>query len=247
VSEPSRYVRYDVVDGVSVITLDRRPINVYDGRFHVEFQEAWVRARADETTTAVLMKATGQHFCAGANMRDPQSVPTGAVELSPMDEINLIKGTMKPTIAAVQGGCIGGGQRMVWPCDIVFCTEDAYFHDPTVQMGIGGIQSHLHTWFYGPRLAKEMIYGSLRLPARRLYEMGQVNRIYDDSATLHEESLAFARHVALQNPAAIRQAKRASDITMDIQGQHYVISRMGELLDDFPAFKLDPPTDRKTP
>ena len=65
---------------------------------------------------------------------------------------------MKPTIAAVQGGCIGGGQRMVWPCDLVFCTQDAFFRDPTATMGIGGIQSHLHTWFYGPRLAKEMIY-----------------------------------------------------------------------------------------
>ena len=45
---------------------------------------------------------------------------------------------MKPTIAAVQGGCIGGGQRMVWPCDLVFCTEDAFFRDPTASMGIGG-------------------------------------------------------------------------------------------------------------
>jgi hypothetical protein len=37
---------------------------------------------------------------------------------------------------------------------------------------------------------------------------------------------------------ALRQAKRASDITMDIQGQHYVLSRMDELLDEFPTFKL---------
>ncbi len=234
----ARHVRYDAVESVSVITLDRQPLNVYDGRFHVEFQEAWKRARSDDSTRAVVMKATGKHFCAGANMRDPEPAPDGAVELSSMDEIRLIKDTMKPTIAAVQGGCIGGGQRMVWPCDIVFCTQDAFFQDPTVQMGIGGIQSHLHTWFYGPRLAKEMIYGSVRLPARRLYDMGQVNRLYEDVATLHAEAEAFARHVAEQDPAAIRQAKRASDITMDIQGQHYVVSRMGELLDDFPTFKL---------
>jgi enoyl-CoA hydratase len=233
-----RHVRYEAVGGVSVITLDRQPLNVYDGLFHVEFQDAWKRARSDEGTTAVLMKATGRHFCAGANMRAPEPVPEGAIELSPMEEIRLIKETMKPTIAAVQGGCIGGGQRMVWPCDIIFCTEDAYFYDPTVQMGIGGIQSHLHTWFYGPRLAKEMIYGSVRIPARRLYEMGQVNRIYEDAETLHSEAESFARQVAQQKPAAVRQAKRAADITMDIQGQHYVVSRMAELLDEFPTFEL---------
>lgn len=237
-SEAARYVRYEAVEGVSVITLDRQPLNVYDGRFHVEFQDAWRAARADTTTQVVLMQAMGRHFCAGANMREPDPAPEGTVELSPMDEIRLIKETMKPTIAAIQGGCIGGGQRMAWPCDLIFCTEDAYFSDPTVQMGIGGIQSHLHTWFYGPRLAKEMLFASQPIPARRLYELGQVNRIYEDTETLHREALAFATLVATQNPAALRQAKRAVDITMDIQGQHYVVSRMGELLDEFPTFDL---------
>jgi enoyl-CoA hydratase len=145
---------------------------------------------------------------------------------------------MKPTIAAVQGGCIGGGQRMVWPCDLVFCTADAFFRDPTASMGIGGIQSHLHTWFYGPRLAKEMIYSGMRLPASRLYSQGQVNRLYPDMETLHAETLAFAQEVAKQDPLPLRQAKRASNITMDIQGQHYVTSRMEELLDDFPRMDL---------
>ena len=40
---------------------------------------------------------------------------------------------------------------------------------------------------------------------------------------------------------ALRQAKRAADITVDIQGQHYVVSRMEELLDDFPQMNLGIP------
>jgi hypothetical protein len=36
----------------------------------------------------------------------------------------------------------------------------------------------------------------------------------------------------------LRQAKRAADITMDIMGQHYVLSRMEELLDEFPQMNL---------
>lgn len=236
-------VSYEAVDGVSVITLDRRPINVYDGAFHVEFQGAWLRARRDASTRVVLLRATGKHFCAGANLRDPVDAPEGTEVLPPWDEIRLIKGTMKPTIAAVQGGCIGGGQRMAWPCDLVFCTDDAFFADPTADMGIGGIQSHLHTWFYGPRLAKEMIYGGMRLPAARLYAMGQVNRLYPDLETLHAEAMAFAREVATKDPVPLRQAKRASDITMDIQGQHYVVSRMEELMDEFPTMRLRLPDD----
>src|SRR5262245_28107687 len=227
------FVTYERDGDVGVITLAREPLNTYDDAFHVEFQKAWKTAKADDTN-AVVMRAHGKHFCAGAEMKTPMPAPDGAEILSPGDEMRLIRGVMKPTIAAVQGGCIGGGQRMVWPCDLVFCTEDAFFRDPTAAMGIGGIQSHVHSWFYGPRLAKEMIYGGIRLPAQRLYAMGQVNRLYPDVQTLHREALAFAHEVAQQDPVALRQAKRAADITMDIQGQHYVVSRMEELLDDFP-------------
>ena len=236
-------VRYERDDAVAVITLDRSPVNAYDDAFHVEFQDAWQRAKTDDSR-AVVMCATGRHFCVGANLKDPQAAAPGARVLAPEEEIRLISSVMKPTIAAVQGGCIGGGQRMVWPCDLVFCTEDAFFMDPTVTMGIGGIQSHLHTWFYGPRLAKEMIYSGMRLPASRLYAMGQVNRMYPDPDALHRETLTFAHEVAQQDPAPLRQAKRAVDITMEIMGQHYVIGRMAELLDPIPPMRLPhPPTE----
>jgi enoyl-CoA hydratase/carnithine racemase len=233
-------VTYELDGAVGIITLDGSPVNAYDEAFHVEFQGAWQRAKRDESRV-VVMRATGKHFCVGANLKDPQRAAPGALLLSAPDEIRLIASVMKPTIAAVQGGCIGGGQRMVWPCDLVFCTEDAFFMDPTATMGIGGIQSHLHTWFYGPRLAKEMIYSGMRLPATRLYAMGQVNRLYPDLETLHRETLEFAREVAQKDPAPLRQAKRAADITMDLMGQHYVVSRMSELLDVMPPMDLHLP------
>jgi enoyl-CoA hydratase len=230
-------VRYERDGAVGVITLDREPVNAYDDAFHVEFQGAWTRAKQDESR-AVVMQATGPHFCVGADVKHPRAAPPGAVVLPPEEEIRLIASVMKPTIAAVHGGCIGGGQRMVWPCDVVFCTEDAFFMDPTASMGIGGIQSHVHTWFYGPRLAKEMIYSGMRLPATRLYAMGQVNRLYPTVEALHDGARAFAHEVAQQDPAPLRQAKRAVDITMDVMGRHYVLSRMGELLDPMPPTRL---------
>jgi enoyl-CoA hydratase/carnithine racemase len=235
------FVTYERDGDVGVITLAREPLNTYDDAFHVDFQGAWKTAKADDTR-AVVMRAMGKHFCAGNEMKTPLPAPDGAEVLPPGDEMRLIRGVMKPTIAAVQGGCIGGGQRMVWPCDLVFCTQDAFFRDPTATMGIGGIQSHLHSWFYGPRLAKEMIFSGMRLPAERLYAMGQVNRLYPNVEELHSAALKFALEVAQQDPVALRQAKRAADITMDIQGQHYVVSRMEELLDDFPQMNFGPPT-----
>ena len=122
----------------------------------------------------------------------------------------------------------------------------AFFQDPTVDMGIGGIQSHLHSWFYGPRLAKQMLYTGVRLPASRLYDLGQVNEIYPDLASLHAEALAIAHHIAAKDPRPLLQAKRAVDITTDIMGRHYVLSRMEELLDPpMPPLNLTMPRDRR--
>ena len=230
-------VRFHREGPVAVITLSRSPLNTYDGAFHVAFQGAWAQAKGDDSHVVVMM-AEGDHFCGGAELKAPRPAPEGTTELTPWEEVRLIKGVAKPTIAAVHGGCVGGGQRMVWPCDIVFCSEDAFFRDPTVAMGIGGIQGHLHSWFYGPRLAKEMIYTGMRLPASRLHALGQVNRIFPDREALHRGALEVAQEIAEHDPVALRQAKRASDITMDIQGQHYVTSRLEELLDEPARFRL---------
>src|SRR3546814_6552726 len=48
----------------------------------------------------------------------------------------------KPTIAMVQGACIAGGLMLAWVCDLIIASDDAYFADPTVTMGI---RSEEHT------------------------------------------------------------------------------------------------------
>ena len=156
-------VRYDRDGAVGVITLDRPRSTRTTTR-----STSSSRPRGRPQDRRLPGRRAAHERPALLRGREPPGSAArsrGAELLDPPEEIRLIASVMKPTIAAVQGGCIGGGQRMVWPCDLVFCTEDAFFMDPTVTMGIGGIQSHLHTWFYGPRLAKEMIYSGMRLPA----------------------------------------------------------------------------------
>src|SRR3546814_1197086 len=46
----------------------------------------------------------------------------------------------KPTIAMVQGACIAGGLMLAWVCDLIIASDDAYFADPTVTMGIPGVE-----------------------------------------------------------------------------------------------------------
>lgn len=234
-SEP--VVRYLCEDGIAQIILDRPPVNAYDARLHFELDQAWTTAARDDDARVVVLRAEGRHFCAGADLKGAgEPAPAGAETRSPWDELTFIRNVPKPTIAAVQGACVGGGQRFVFPCDLIFCSDDAFFRDPLVTLGIGGIQAPIHTWLYGPRLAKEMLFSGAPLRADRLYACGAVNRICP-SASLLEETLSFARELTRLDPSALRQAKRSVDITMDIMGQHYIANRFAELLDDFPTMR----------
>jgi enoyl-CoA hydratase len=240
------FVRYEREGLVGVITLDRPPLNTYDDLLHWELTRAWELAARDPDARVIVLRAEGKHFCAGASMKDDRRPrPEAAVaNYEPWAELDFIQHLMKPTIAAIQGGCIGGGQRFVFPCDLLFCTEDAFFRDPLAQVGgIGGIQSPVHAWMYGPRLAKEMLFSGGRLPAARLYQTGAVNRLFATPEELRAGALEFAHEIAEVDPLALRQAKRSVNITMDIMGQHYIRHRFAELLDDAPVLKLRPGTD----
>ncbi len=236
------FVRYETADGVGTITLDRPPLNAYDPLLHYELEQAWKEGAGDADARVLVLRAVGKHFCAGALLDGThRAAPAGADPMSEWDELQFVRDLMKPTIVAVQGGCIGGAQRFVFPCDLIFCSEDAFFRDPlAVVGGIGGIQAPIHTWMYGPRIAKEMLFSGMRLPAARLYAMGAVNRLYPRD-TLHDETAAFAREIAQVDPLALRQAKRAVNTTMDVQGQHYIRNRFAELMDASPRLDLGGP------
>lgn len=225
-------VSYRRDSSVAVITLHREPFNSYDDLLWYELEQAWQRGSDDSDALAIVLMAEGKHFCGGALIGGThQQRPSDARAVTPWDEFEFVRNLPKPTIAAVQGACVGGGQRMVFPCDLIFCSNDAFFSDPTATFGIGGIQSHLHTWLYGPRLAKEMIWSGMRISAERLYQMGSVNRLYPRE-DLHNETLSFAHELTGVDPAILRQAKRSSNMTMDIMGMHYISSRMAELMDE---------------
>ena len=83
----------------------------------------------------------------------------------------------KPVIAMVQGACIAGGLMLAFVCDLIVASEDAFFADPVVRMGIPGVEYFAHPWVLGPRAAKEILFTGDRFTAQRAYEWGMVNRV----------------------------------------------------------------------
>ncbi len=101
----------------------------------------------------------------------------------------------KPTIASVQGACIAGGLMLAWVCDLIVASDDAFFSDPVVRMGIPGVEYFAHPWVLGTRFAKEILYTGDRFSAQRAYEVGMVNRVVPREE-LESETLALAARIA---------------------------------------------------
>ena len=72
---------------------------------------------------------------------------------------------------------VAGGLMLAWICDIIVATEDAFFQDPVIRMGIPGVEYFAHAFELPPRIAKEFLLFGDRMSAERAHHFGMVNRL----------------------------------------------------------------------
>ncbi|NUP30405.1 MAG: enoyl-CoA hydratase [Streptomycetaceae bacterium] len=231
------HIRYDVADKIATITLDRPEVaNAQNMALLDELDAAWTRAAEDDDVSVIVLRAEGKHFSAGHDLNDRWPSP---------DEITLEwiyraesrryleytlrwRNVPKPSIAAVQGRCIAGGLMLCWPCDLIVAAEDALFSDPVATMGIGGVEYHGHTWELGARKAKEILFTGRPLTAAEAERTGMVNKVVP-RAELDVETRALAEQIAEMHPFALRQAKRAVNQTLDVQGFYAAVQSVFDI------------------
>ena len=147
-------IRYEVADGVLLITLDRPDrLNAFTGTMGRELIAAFDRADADDDVRAVIVTGAGRGFCAGADLggggqtfdsgefRDDGEVPRdlgGEVSLR-------IYASAKPVIAAINGPAVGVGITMTLPMDIRLAAEDARMGFVFTRRGI--VPEACSSWF----------------------------------------------------------------------------------------------------
>jgi enoyl-CoA hydratase len=226
------FIEYQVDEDVAVITLNRPDqSNAQHAPLLRELDEAWATAAADDDARVIVLKANGKHFSAGHDLSmtpDEAGIDLkgkGLEALYNFERVHYIgysrrwRDVPKPSIAAVQGACIAGGLMLCWPCDLIVASEDAFFSDPVVKMGIGGVEYHGHTWELGARKAKELLFTAGKIDAQEAYRLGMVNRVVPRES-LEDHVMALAHEIAQHHPFALAQAKRAVNQTLDVMGQY---------------------------
>jgi enoyl-CoA hydratase/carnithine racemase len=225
------HIRYEVADRIATITLDRpEAANAQNAALLDELDAAWTRAAGDDDVVVIVLRAEGKHFSAGHDLNGGGPVPDRITleSIYQLEARRYLEYTLrwrnvpKPSVAAVQGRCISGGLMLCWPCDLIVAAEDALFSDPVVMMGIGGVEYHGHTWELGARKAKEILFTGRPVTALEAEQAGMVNRVVPRER-LDTETFELARRIAVMPPFGLRQAKRAVNQTLDVQGFYAAI------------------------
>ncbi|WP_040801440.1 enoyl-CoA hydratase [Nocardia higoensis] len=226
------YIRYEVSERIATITLDRpEAANAQNGELLDELDAAWVRAAAADEVSVIVLRAEGKHFSAGHDLNDKSWPDPSNITLDTIYNLESRRyleyslrwrNIPKPSIAAVQGRCIAGGLLLCWPCDLIVAADDAKFSDPVVMMGIGGVEYHGHTWELGARLAKEILFTGRPVTAAEAERVGMVNKVVP-RAELDSATRELAAQIAKMPPFGLRQAKRAVNQTLDVQGFYAAI------------------------
>ncbi|HMZ29517.1 MAG TPA: enoyl-CoA hydratase-related protein, partial [Thauera aminoaromatica] len=120
-------------------------------------------------------------------------------------------------IAMVQGACIAGGLMLAWVCDLIVASDDAYFQDPVVRMGIPGVEYFAHAHELNPRIAKEFLYLGERMGAERAWQMGMVNKVVP-RAELEAAVQAWAEKLVAQPRMGLALTKTVINRVEDLQG-----------------------------
>jgi enoyl-CoA hydratase len=234
-------VLYEVRGAVALVTMNRPEYhNAQNSQMTYALDAAFRRACDDDEVKVIVLRGAGKHFSAGHDIGTPgrdvdqtfdraslwydhTNKPGGEFLYAREQEVYLgmcrrWREMPKPTIAMVQGACIAGGLMLAWVCDLIVASEDSYFADPVVRMGIPGVEYFAHVHELNPRIAKEFLFLGERMPAARAYQMGMLNRVVAHDL-LEQETLDIAGRVAQMPRLGLQLSKQAVNNAEDLMGK----------------------------
>jgi E-phenylitaconyl-CoA hydratase len=208
-------VGYDE-DGHVVTITYRRPeaLNAVNGELRQDLNAAWERFRDDPEAWVAIVTGEGRAFCAGADLKDGAGAVgtwTGTFwEIPTLNSFESGWEIFKPTIAAVNGPCIGYGLTAAAACDFLLAAESATFAFPEVRIGVPTIVGALRL---PPKLgwqhAMELLLLGEPIDAARALEVGLAWKVVPDDGLL-DEARDLAARLCRGAPLAQRAVKEVA-------------------------------------
>ena len=176
-----------------------------------EIFEAWAD---DPDVRVILVRGSGDKcFCAGndiSEFKDLRSSPNGIAAYHATTEraYAALRGIAKPTIARIEGFCMGGGLELAQLCDIQIAADTATFAVTLAKLGIGYKLDdvRLLTDAVSAKHAKEILFTGRKFPAADALHWGLVNRVVT-AADLDATIDGYMEEIAANAPLSVKAAK----------------------------------------
>uniref|UniRef100_A0A8C7XWA9 Delta(3,5)-Delta(2,4)-dienoyl-CoA isomerase, mitochondrial n=1 Tax=Oryzias sinensis TaxID=183150 RepID=A0A8C7XWA9_9TELE len=198
--------------------------NAMNKAFWREMVECFNEIAEDPVCRVVVVSGSGKLFTAGLDLMDmagdmlhPEGDDTARVSWNVrrlitkyQETFSVIEKCPKPVVAAVHGGCIGGGVDLITACDIRLCTQDAFFQVKEVDIGLAADVGTLQRL---PKvIGSSSLVNELALTARKMYadeakSCGLVSRVFVDKEAMMAGALEMAGEIAARSPVAVQGTK----------------------------------------
>ncbi len=162
----------------------------------------------------ILMSNSPGYFCAGADLKERQSmneleteqfVMTLRKTFQQLDELKV------PSICLIDGFALGGGLELAMACDMRIVTKSSVLGLTECSLGIipgaGGTQRLPR--LVGISKAKELIYTAERLNAEQALNIGLVNTLVEKYEDLEAKGIEIAEKIVKNAPLSVINAKKA--------------------------------------
>ena len=223
----------DVQDHIASITLSRPDkLNTLVMEFWQDMVDVFAEIEMIAEARVVVIASTGKHFTAGLDLNafsglaadmqakvDParlrEQMRNNVLEMQ--ESFNAIENCRLPVIAAIQGGCIGGGVDLISACDMRYCSSDAFFCIQEINIGmtadVGTLQRLPHIIPSG--IVRELAYTGRRMLAEEAKDCGLVNEVFDSADAMTAKVMSLAAVIASKSPLAIAGTKEMINYTRD--------------------------------
>jgi enoyl-CoA hydratase/carnithine racemase len=202
-------------DPIATITLSNPgKLNAMNAVMWRELQQTMSQLAGDPGILCVVVRGAGETFAAGGDieeLREARATVDNALAYHEAvgQALQAIQQLPQPTVAAIQGPCVGGGLEIACACDLRIAGQSALFGAPVMKLGFSMYPGELVGLLElaGPALTKEILLEGRLLTAADALSKGLLTRVVPD-ADVHTEAIETAQRTAAGAPLVARWHKQ---------------------------------------
>mgnify|MGYP001408009647 FL=1 len=209
---------------IATVRLNRpEKANAMNAAMWQDIRQAFQWVDATPQARVAVLQGEGRYFTAGIDLQlmmglGPQIAnecdgrtreALRRVILDMQDTLTSLERCRKPVLAAIHGGCIGGGIDLITCADMRYCSADARFTIKEIDIGMTADVGTLQRLprLVGEGITRELAYTGRDVDAAEARSIGLVNRVFDSREALLAGVREIAATIAAKSPLSIRGTK----------------------------------------